>query len=152
MDAHTFQENWISLYRKFPLVCAIDASSFSIEETKAAAASHCVQFDHVVILTNGIMKSDLKEFCSSERIINLSCFRFEDIPGKSFDEKISSSLSGQMILVHSKVMKVPSDVRWRLYDKVKEMKSPLTNVISLDSQFRYCTEEHAVFIARLRMK
>ena len=151
MDAHTFQENWGTLCRKFPLVCVVDLSESTFEETKDSVKSLCVHFDHVAIVTKNLTQADLEDFCSNERIINLSCFRSSDIPGDTLEKKIVHTLKGQMILVQSKVNNVNSHVRWRIYDKVKEMKSPLTDVIKLNSSFQYCTDQHESFVIKLRL-
>lgn len=151
MDAHAFQENWSTLCRKFPLVCAVDLSESSIEETKDSIKSLCIHFDHVAIATKNVTQEDLKEFCSLERIINLTCFRNCDVSGNTIEEKIVHILKGQMILVLSKVNTVNSHARWRIYDKVKEMKSPLTDVISLDSHFQYCNDQNKSFAVKLRL-
>jgi len=151
MDTHAFQENWSLLCRKFPLVCAIDLSESTFEEMKDSIKSLCVHFDHVAIATKNLKQEDLKDFCSNERIINLTCFRNSDVSGNTLEEKVFQILKGQMIIVLSKVNSVNSHVRWKIYDKVKEMKSPMTDIIKLDSQFRYCIDQHESFAIKLRL-
>lgn len=150
MDSHTFQENWHHLCRKFPLICAVDLTDASLEEVKESAKSLCVYFDHVILLTKDFTQKDVKIYCEIERIINLTCLRSNDVPGNSLEDKIIHATNGQMILVLSRDSRVESNVRWKIYDKVKEMKSPLTDVIELDSKLQYAREQSS-FTIKLRI-
>jgi hypothetical protein len=151
MDAHTFQENWSTLCRKFPLVCALDLTNSTPEDTKSAIKSHCVQFDHVVALVDdSLLQETIKEISESERIINLTCFKSKEVPGDTFQDKIRSVSRTQMILVISNLIFLEKNVRWLIYDRVKEMKSPLIDTIKLDSNCQYCLTDYS-FLVNLRL-
>lgn len=149
MDQQSFQENWHSLCRKFSLVCVLDLSETSLEDTRHVVKSHCVQFDHVIAVTKNITQDDIKNYCQSERIINLTCLRQDDIPGDTIEDKIKNVTRGQAIIVFSKAKKLDTNVRWVIYDKLKEMKSPFTDIIALNYDLKYCCAEDAMFIIKL---
>ena len=152
MDLQTLQENWGVLCRKFPLVCALDLSAYALQDLKEVIKFYSVHFDHVIASTKDISQEDIKGFCSSERIINLTWFSSTQVPGKTLEDKIKNLLKGQMLLVISKKICSSSDMRWKLYDKVKEMKSPMTDVVNLDSQLEYCIEKDKIsFTINLRL-
>jgi len=151
MDLHTFQENWTEICRKFPLVCVINHDSSDIESLKQTLISHCSQFNHVIALTQKVSRDDLTEFCKEARIINLTCLKTHEIPGVSLEEKIINVSRGQMLFVLSKLPRLERNMRWELYDRVKEMKSPLTDVIYLDSNSKYCDLKNSSLTVKLRL-
>lgn len=151
MDLQTFQENWGVICRKFPLVCAIDLTQSTLQEIKESIKFYSIHFDHIFVLTKNTSQEDLKDFCLSERIINLTCFCSKNVKGESLEDKIKILTKNQMILVTINSAIHNSDVRWKIYEKVKEMKSPLTNIIRLDSEFKYCDEDKTSFVVKLRL-
>jgi hypothetical protein len=151
MDLHTFQENWSVICRKFPLVCFINHDSSDIDSLKQALISHCSQFNHVIVLSQNTSSDDLTEFCKEERIINLTCLKTHEIPGNSLEEKIINTARGQMLIVSSKLSRLERNMRWEIYDRVKEMKSPLTDVIYLDNNSDYCDPKNSSLTVNLRL-
>ena len=151
MDLHSFQENWPTICRKFPLVCFINHESSDIEILKQVLRSHCSQFDHVIALTQNVSRDDLTEFCKEERIINLTCLKAHEIPGASLEEKIINASRGQMLIVLSRLSQLERNLRWEIYDRVKEMKSPLTDVIHLDNNSNYCDPKNSSLTVSLRL-
>jgi hypothetical protein len=151
MDLHAFQESWSAICRKFPLVCVINHDSSDIENLKQALISHCSQFNHVIALTKNVSSDDLTEFCKEERIINLTCLKMHEIPGASLEEKINNVSRRQMLIVLSKLPRLERNMRWEIYDSVKEMKSPLTDVVYLDNNSKYCDPKNSSLTVKLRL-
>ena len=151
MDLHAFQENWPTICRKFPLVCIINHDSSDVESLKQVLISHCSQFNHVIALTKNVSRDDLTEFCKEERIINLTCLKTHEIPGSSLEEKIINVSRGQMLIVLSKLPRLERNMRWEIYDRVKEMKSPLTDVVYLDSNSKYCDPKNSSLTVKMRL-
>lgn len=145
------QENWSIICRKFPLVCVLNLCNLNIDDIKKTLVSYDSQFDKVVIITSDISQQQMDNFCKNERIINVSFFRESDLIGNSFDEKIDKLLSGQMIVVFSSLDVLDTNVRWKIYDKVKEMKSPLTDVVRLNKDCNYSLSEDISFSVFLRL-
>ena len=140
MDEFQIQENWNSICRKFPLVAFISAKDEI--EIVTICKSVCPQFDHVVILCQEQISSQqnksLSNFLSNERIINLTIVPSENVKGQSLLEKskflASQNLKNSIAVVVNKLTACEKNVRWIIFDKVKEMKSPFTDVLSLDEK------------------
>lgn len=144
MDANTFQENWSEICRKFPLVCLLDLTNvFNEDDASKIVSSHSLHFDHVIVLADTGLQESLKQFCRNERIINLNYLNILDIPGESFEEKVRNATRGQFLLVTSKVKNVISDIRWLVYDRAKEMKSPFTDTVKIDENGDYCLKNES---------
>jgi hypothetical protein len=151
MDVNTFQENWSTICRKFPLVCLLDLTNVSNEDdVSKIVSSHCLHFDNVIVMADRELQEGLKQFCKNERIINLTYLKSSDIPGESFDVKVRNATRGQFLLITSKVKNVTGNIRWLVYDRAKEMKSPLTDTIKIDENGDYCLENESYRIV-LRM-
>lgn len=146
-------ENWSTICRKLPAVCVIDMTGASSSALKVAVVSHCPQFDHVIVLCDNLNQADLDDFCRNERIINFTCLRLLDFPGYSLGEKIDNFLKGKghMILVHSRLNEINHNIRWAIYERVKEMKSPLTDTLYLDKHLNFCHYEDSSLSVSLRI-
>ena len=112
------------------------------EEIKSLAKSYCEQFDHVfMLLQPGRRSNDFQSFLSKERIINLSMAVAPKIPNHKLEDTVRSIVNGNMFVAVVKKNRVlDRNVRWLIYDRIKEMKAPLTDVIKLDSSGDYCLE------------
>lgn len=134
-------ENWPTLCRKFPLAAVILVSAQ--DDIQSLAKSYCPQFDHVFMLIEPSCKmNDFKGFLTKERIINLSIALAPKNPNQRLEESIKSIAQGNLFVVAvKKNTNLDGNIRWLIYDRIKEMKSPLTDVLKLDSSINYCLKD-----------
>lgn len=150
MNRNQIEENWSTLCRKLPLVATLNVAD--LDDAKLACVNYCHHFDHVVLLMNDNFtessKLELQNFVKSERIINLSITDVKD--GESFIEKASlicenNFLNSLCVFMNENVGN-NHDFRWKMYDLIKEMKSPMTDRILLNSNLSYCLNDPTVTI------
>lgn len=151
MDSHTFEENWTSICRKFPLVCVLNISDRKTEDVRETLKSHSVQFDHVIALHDSATHQDMIDFFQKERIINVTLVRGSDLHGITDEDKVKSYVRGNSIIVISKIKVLNRNIRWSVYDKIKEMKSPINDRVCLDENENYCSYEASKLTAILRI-
>lgn len=151
MDMHTFEENWSSICRKFPLVCVLSLDDRKAEDAREAIKSHSIQFDHVIVLSNSIIQQDMLSFFQKERIINVTLAKGSDLHGSTDLDKVKSYIRSNVIIVFSSLEILNCNVRWSVYDKIKEMKSPTNDKVFLDENMNYCRNEEAKLTATLRL-
>ena len=151
MDSHTFEENWTSICRKFPVVCVLNLGDRNSEEARETLKSHSVQFDHVVALSDAINQKDMIDFFQRERVINVTIARSNDLQGITDEDKVKSYIRGNVLILSSKLERLTSNIRWSVYDRIKEMKSPLKDRIFLDENTNYCSCEEAKLTVILRL-
>ena len=137
MDKDQFQENWSTLCRKFPVVlfCSVKDMKQSISIIRDA----CHQFDHVIFFVEKEflerLSEDLKQFSSDNRIINLSLVDSSVLNDDGLEARVTSVCRSNFknclsVICHNNDFS--NSMRWKIYDKVKEMKSPFSDVLSLD--------------------
>lgn len=148
---HTFEENWSSICRKFPLVCVLSLDDRKAEDAREAIKSHSIQFDHVIVLSNSIIQQDMLSFFQKERIINVTLAKGSDLHGSTDLDKVKSYIRSNVIIVFSSLEILNCNVRWSVYDKIKEMKSPTNDKVFLDENMNYCRNEEAKLTATLRL-
>lgn len=151
MDIHTFEENWASICRKFPLVCVLSLNDRKAEDVREAIKSHSIQFDHVIVLSDSIIQQDMASFFQKERIINVTLAKGSDLHGSTDLDKVKSYVRSNVIIVSSSLEILNGNVRWSVYDKIKEMKSPTNDRVFLDENMNYCKNEEAKLTATLRL-
>ena len=150
MNFSMIQENWATISRKFPIICVIEIKSFS--EMKELLSAYTSQFDHVfALMPSNTSVQEIDDFWRPERIINLSVINADNLPNLSLEEKSQQIARGQMILLTvKKNKKIDKNIRWLVYDRVKEMKSPITDSLLLDDEINYVLEDES-FVAKLRI-
>ena len=144
------QENWQSVARKFPIICVTELND--IFDLKDRIPSYSMQFDHVfALMPSNVAIQEINEFCQKERIINLSIVNEDNFPKLTIEEKSQHVVRGQMIIFSvKKNKKIEKNIRWLIYDRVCEMKSPLTDVLLFDDDINYCLENES-FVVKLRL-
>lgn len=154
MNIDYILENWSSICRKIPIAAMFPIESF--DDLKEKCINHAHQFDHLLLVSQreklDSYSTEISEFIRKERIINTTVVSLEtDLKDKTPSGSHMLNLAqhylkGSINCLFSENASSITSTRWKIYDIVKEMKSPLTDKIFLDSSLHYCASKPTVVI------